>query len=73
MSPDSAEEKSAAFIHDPVLVVWSAMHLLAEAQKGSQTIEISEVLARTERILFKLLLELTWLTKNKIRNGIVIH
>ena len=50
-------------IKDPVLVVWRARNLLAEAQEVSDKIEISKMLADTEEHLWRTLLALMQVTK----------
>lgn len=47
-----------ALTKDPVLAIWAAMDLLAEAQSCCATIEMSEMLGETEQILFRILLQL---------------
>jgi hypothetical protein len=55
--------KSVSFMKDPLLAVWGARNILAEARASSNAREISQKLAETEGIMFRLLLDLVRLTK----------
>jgi hypothetical protein len=50
-------------IKDPVLVVWRARNLLAEAQEFSDKVEISKMLTDTEEHLWRTLLALMQVKK----------
>jgi hypothetical protein len=52
-----------SFMKDPLLAVWGARNILAEARASSNALEISQKLAETEAIMFRLLLDLVRLTK----------
>jgi hypothetical protein len=52
-----------SFRKDPLLAVWGARNILAEARACSDALEISQKLVETEALMFRLLLDLVRLTK----------